>query len=158
MSLPWIAREAQEKNSCCLYWQLAFQNSDCFMSYANGQHWIKCQSLLFMHQCLLWKKTWGFFFPPQTPKNSDTGKMVILFSTRKAIIYPLSYTCGWKCCFHLGEWCKPMRMGALKNKIEKEKSLYIKSVIQKKAIFRRKKFSWNASDNYCVSCITGELK
>lgn len=40
------------------------------------------------------KKNVGIFFPPQTPKNSDTGKMVILFSTRKAIIYPLSYTCG----------------------------------------------------------------
>lgn len=123
--------DAQEIITHSLYRQLAFQNSNCFMFCTNGQHCIKCQSLLFIHQCLLWKKMWVFFyFPPQTPKNSDTGKMIILFSTQNTIIYTLSYSSGWK-CFHLGEWCKLMRMGALKNKIGKEKSFCIKSVIEK---------------------------
>lgn len=109
-------------------WLFRIQTASCSVQMAST---VSSASHYCLYTSVFSEKKCGFFyFPPQTPKNSDTGKMIILFSTQNTIIYTLSYSSGWK-CFHLGEWCKLMRMGALKNKIGKEKSFCIKSVIEK---------------------------
>lgn len=125
-------------------WLFRIQSASCLMQMAST---VSSASHYCLYTSVFSENKRGAFFLCKLQSTLDSGKMVILLSTWQTVIYPLSYTYGWKCCFHLEEWCKLMRMGAFKHKREKEKISCIKPVIEKKANFQKEKaylniFSW----------------